>query len=267
MADETFGITTRFKSHAGAFDPVFFETKGIAGAFLETPPGAIPSISAFADEKVARSHPDWVQVGPDGERADRGSRYFDWSSLCPSREEVLDLALSWAKRAGQTRTGLRLDDAHYARAGYCTCDACRTRMQERNLSGQEWREGRVTAFVRQVREEVQGPLYLTVNPDPYPGHLERNYGLDIEALEPLVDAFIVPVYDLAYSTTYWVENIASGFKDRLRQPFLVELYALQVPDDGLLKAAAVARHYADGVLIAYEPDLGRLKRIQSNVMS
>jgi len=260
MADKPFGVMTRFKSHAGAFPVVFFETKGIAGAFIDPPAGTVPAISAFADEKVARSHPDWMQVGPGGERAERGGRYFDWSSLCPTRPEVFDLALSWAERA-RAPGGLRLDDAHYARQGYCQCPVCLGAAGRAGVSLPALHRMRMTEFVRQTRSRTEGPLYYTVHPDPYPGHLEGEYGVDVDVLQGLVDVFVVPIYDMAYATTYWVEVIASGFRDRLTKPFFVELYGLGVAEKALTHAAEVALHYADGLVVAYDPDTERLRRI------
>lgn len=261
MADKMFGITTRFASHAGAFDLVFFESKGIAGALREAPPGTVPAISAFADEKVARAHPDWVQVGPGGKRAQRDGRYFDWSSICPTRPEVFDLALSWVRRAAQSGRGIRLDDAHYARQDYCTCPVCLEASRLAGTAPGVLHRRRVTDFVRRVRDEIEGPIYYTLHPDPYPGHLEANYGVDVDALQGIVDAFVVPIYDMAYATTYWIEVIASGFRDRLRKPFFVELYGLDVPEEPLLRAAQVAAHYADGLTVSYDRDLERAKRI------
>lgn len=267
MAAKVFGVTTRFTSHAQAFDLVFFEVKGIAGAFRDAPAGTVPSISAFADEKVARAHPDWVQVGPGGERAERGTRYFDWSSLCPSRPEVFDLGVTWAKRAAQGARGLRLDDAHFARQGYCQCPVCVAAAERAGMTLSAFRRMRTTQYARCVRSEIGGPLYYTVHPDPYPGHLEDHYGVDVDALGEIADGFVVPIYDMAYSTTYWVEVLASGFRERLSKPFFVELYGLDVAEDRLVKAAEVAQHYADGILIAYDRDLERLQRIRGALRS
>lgn len=96
-------------------------------------------------------------------------------------------------------------------------------------------------------------LSLTLYPDPYGDHQFRRFGVDVAQLAPLVDFFVVPIYDLHYSTTYWVESLAWGFRDLLGDtPFVVELYALNVDRKALLKAARVADAYADGILLAYE---------------
>ncbi|EQD39566.1 hypothetical protein B1A_16797, partial [mine drainage metagenome] len=217
-----FGVVTRYREHAPAFDLSFWECKDVGGASSKAPKGAVPMVSAFGDNRVARAHPDWVQVGPVGERGDRSTRYFDWSTLCPTRTEVFNLALEWARQA-TTENGLRLDDTNYARQGYCQCPVCQRAISESGLTPEAFRQERILAFVRQVRSTVRGPLFFTLYPDPYPGHLETRFGVDPDRLAEIVDSFVVPIYDLAYSTTYWIETLAMGFKDRLRRPFLIEL--------------------------------------------
>lgn len=260
-----FGVATRRRSQAQALDFSFWESKGSSGAVAASPPSSVPMVSAFADNRVARAHPDWVQVGPDGERGDRSARYFDWSTLCPTRDDVFRLALFWATQAANGN-GLRLDDVNYARQGYCQCEECRKAIEQGGVAPEEFRRTRIASFLRAVRSEVKVPLYLTLYPDPYPGHLERRFGVDPDVLSELVDTFIVPIYDLAYSTTYWLEALAMGFADRLRRPFLVELYGLDVPEERLRKAAEVAMAYADGVLIAYDRDDAKVLRIRDSVL-
>ncbi len=88
----------------------------------------------------------------------------------------------------------------------------------------------------------------------------------MEQLAPLVDAFVVPLYDLGYRTTYWLEVIASGFRDRLgSHPWWAELYALKMPTANLAKAARVAGTYADGLLLAYGSQLSELQAVAAAV--
>jgi hypothetical protein len=62
---------------------------------------------------------------------------------------------------------------------------------------------------------------------------------------------VVPLYDTAYETTYWIEVIATGFEDLLDAPFSVELYALEVEVDDLIHATEVASEYGESVLFGY----------------
>ena len=47
-------------------------------------------------------------------------------------------------------------------------------------------------FVADANDRIDGRTYLTLYPDPYPGHLHARAGLDLPALEPLVDERIAP---------------------------------------------------------------------------
>lgn len=257
------GVVTRFADHAKSFPWAFYEVKDVNGVHHAALPGTIPMVSVFGDNRLAKEHPEWVQIGPEGVRGDRSAPYFDWDTLCPSRDEVFRTALAWVGEAALSGKGLRLDDVTFAREGFCRCVVCEHQRTLRGLSLEEYRVARITEFVQVAQGLVtQGPLFFTLYPDPYPGHLERRFGVDPDRLGRWVDAFVVPVYDLAYTTTYWLEVIAAGFRDRLAKPFWIELYGLGVEEKRLLKAARVAGAYGAGVLIAYDNDLAKLLRIR-----
>jgi len=71
---------------------------------------------------------------------------------------------------------------------------------------------------------------------------------------------------MAYTTTYWVEVIASGFVDRLPKPVSIELYAVEVDIDNLIDAVEVADAYAESVLFGYDASQARatLRRMQAD---
>ena len=104
-----------------------------------------------------------------------------------------------------------------------------------------------------------------VGPARNPGHLYERAGLDLDALAEYVDEFVVPLYDMAYTTTYWLETIASGFADALDRPFSVELYAVDVDVDNLIHAAEVAEAYGENVLFGYDASNARatLRRMKA----
>lgn len=254
----TFGIVSRYRAHLARFQTAFYEVKDVGGTWHDPIPGAIPMVSLFGDNRVAKAHPDWVQVGPDGVLALRTARYFDWDALCPTRPEVQDLARGWVRRALTARAGVRLDDVTYAREGFCACTVCAEEAARRGLSLPALHRRVLGDFVDSIRGELGRPVYFTLYPDPYPGHLESRYGLSVDTLTSSVDAFVVPLYDLAYSTTYWLEILASAWQERVGEKLWIELYALKIPEEALRQAVRVAAHYAAGVLVAYESNLEKL---------
>ncbi len=240
----------------------------MAGNWSKPVHGFIPMICCFADSHLANIHPQWVQRGMDGELATRGNKFFSYEWICPNRLEVREEALGFVKRAlFESPTGdLRLDNVCFARENYCQCDVC----QQEALAGQKhWQISRqvaVTQFVSRCRSLVKGKLYLTVYPDPYPGHLLQRFGVDIKQLRQMVDVFVVPIFDLTYGTTYWLETLAQGFRDLFAgHPWYIELYGEGIDESRLLKAAQVSRAYADGVLIAYATDIDIIKNVEKRL--
>ena len=255
---QTFGIVSRYPAHLARFRTAFYEVKDVGGAWHAPILSAIPMVSVFGDNRVAKAHPDWVQVGPGGIRAVRTERYFDWDALCPTRPEVQALARDWIRRALVAGAGFRLDDFTFAREGFCACPVCQTEAARLHLSLPELHRKVLADFVDSIRDELGRPVYFTLYPDPYPGHLESRHGLSVETLTQSVDVFVVPIYDLAYSTTYWLEILASAWQERVGEKLWIELYGLKIPEEALMRAVRVAAHYAAGVLVAYESNLDKL---------
>jgi hypothetical protein len=82
----------------------------------------------------------------------------------------------------------------FPRAEYCHCERCTTTFAASDID--DWaarRASMITDFVAAVAARVPGRLYLTLHPDPYPGHLFERAGLDLAVLDELVDAFVVPL--------------------------------------------------------------------------
>lgn len=261
-----FGVVSRFPDHLRHFAPAYYEVKDVTGVWHEAVPHAIPMISAFGDNKLAKTHPEWVQIGPGGERATRESRYFDWDAICPSQDAVFKQGLEWVQAAvgnfGQNT--VRLDDVTFARDGFCQCAACIRESRTRDLSLEEYRAERLVEFVHAARQIVPH-VEMTIFPDPFPGHLMRRFGIDTRRLADEVERFVVPIYDLHYATTYWLEVLAQAFAETLTRPWYVELYGLKVPEEALLHACEVVQTYADGVIVAYDNQLDKLMRIQERL--
>ncbi|WP_411968515.1 hypothetical protein [Haloferax sp. YSSS75] len=262
-----YGVVTRNEDEIDwpEFDRGFYEVKDVTGRAAEPLSNAVNMISCFGDNAAANENPELVPVDDEGNLATRDRTYFDWAYICPTNEKYRSGLLEIVEDAAAANGDVRLDDVGFPRDEYCHCDRC-TRLfdewaaeHDRDTADDdawfEWRAEVITDFVADAADRIPGRLYLTLYPDPYPGHLYRRAGLDIEALSAHVDEFVVPLYDLDYGTTYWLETIARGFVSLL-DPYdvdlSIELYAVDVDVDDLIHALEVADEYANDVLFGYD---------------
>ncbi len=250
-----YGIVTRNEEEISwsEFDRTFFEMKDVTGRATAPVAGAVNMISAFGDNAAVEGDPSLAPVTEDGESATRELPYFDWDYICPTQETYRKGLLEMVEDAAAVNEDVRLDDVGFPREEYCHCTRCTELFEKSEFDDhQQWRQSIITDFVAEVRERVPGKLYLTLYPDPYPGHLEARSGIDVDALAEYVDEFVVPIYDMAYETTYWIEALAKGFQDRLSTLFSIELYAINIDVDNLIHAMEVADEYCNMVLFGYE---------------
>jgi len=255
-----YGVVTRNEEELswGEFDRSFYEVKDVTGRASEPVAGAVNMISCFGDTAAADARPELVPVSEDGERATRERPYFDWTYICPNRDEYRAGILEMVEDAAAASGDVRLDDVGFPRGEYCHCEICEERFAASEHDDRAtWRASVITEFVAEAADRVPRDTYLTLHPDPYPGHLYERSGIDLAAIESHVDEFVVPLYDTAYGTTYWIETIAKGFESLLDTPFSVELYAVDVDIDDLLRAAEVADAYGESVLFGYDASNAR----------
>jgi hypothetical protein len=255
-----YGVVTRNAEELDwpEFDRGFYEVKDVTGRHVDPIENAVNMVSCFGDNATAGTDPELVPVDDEGNRATREREYFDWAYICPLAEDYRNGVLTVVETCAELNGDVRLDDVGFPRAEYCHCERCEAAFAESDFDDwQAWRADVITGFVEEAVDRIPGKVYLTLYPDPYPGHLYERAGLDLEALSELVDEFVVPLYDTAYETTYWIETIASGFEDALDAPFSVELYAVNVDVENLLHAAEVAEEYGEDVYFGYEASNAR----------
>ncbi|ELY85599.1 hypothetical protein [Natrialba taiwanensis] len=255
-----YGVVTRNAEEVQwpEFDRGFYEVKDVTGRSAEPIADGVNMVSCFGDNAAADADPSLVPVDDMGRPATRDRRYFDWAYICPSREDYREGLFEIIDDCVEANEDVRLDDVGFPRPEYCRCGVCEqafaeSEYEERN----EWRASVITEFVADAADRIPGRVYLTLYPDPYPGHLYERAGLDLAALEDYVDEFVVPLYDMAYETTYWLETIAKGFESELETPFSIELYAVNVEVENLIRALEVAEHYGESVLFGYEASNAR----------
>ncbi|MFC7255848.1 hypothetical protein [Haloplanus litoreus] len=253
-----YGVVTRNAEELewSAFDAGFYEVKDVTGRAAAPVSTGVNMVSAFGDNAAVGDDNSMAAVDAEGRPATRDRPYFDWSSVCPTHDRYREGLLEIVDDCIEALPDLRLDDVGFPRDDYCRCERCDRRFAASEFDDRaDWRASVVTDFVADVRDRVPGDLSLTCYPDPYPGHLRTRSGVDIEALAPMVDEFVVPLYDTAYGTTYWLETIAKGFESRLAgldAALAVELYAVEVDVDALVGATEVADAYADAVYFGYD---------------
>ncbi|QLD87576.1 hypothetical protein HWV07_00415 [Natronomonas salina] len=280
-----YGVVTRNEEETRwpEFDRAFYEVKDVSGRSAEPLESAVSMVSCFGDNAAAESDPDLVPVDPEGQRATRDSTYFDWAYVCPTHDDYRAGLLEIVEDCAAVNPDVRLDDVGFPRPEYCYCERCNERFEAwvdaRHEDGEgpppeettvddrhEWRADVITEFVADAADRIPGQTYMTLYPDPYEGHLYERAGIDLDAVEPYVDEFVVPLYDTHYGTTYWLESIASGFVDRLETPVSIELYAVEVDVDDLIHAAEVAGEYGESVLFGYDASNARaaLRRMDAD---
>lgn len=250
-----YGVVTRNSEELTwpEFDLGFYEVKDVTGREAEPQEEAVNMVSCFGDNATAEADPSMVPVDPAGNRATREQPYFDWAYICPTDETYREGLLSIIDDCAAVNEDVRLDDVGFPRAEYCHCERCTQAFEASECDDRfAWRESVITDFVATASDRIPGRTYLTLYPDPYPGHLRHRTGIDPAAVSSFVDEFVVPIYDMAYSTTYWVEILASGFEDELPGPFSVELYAVNVDVDSLISVTEVAAAYAKDVFFGYD---------------
>jgi hypothetical protein len=250
-----YGVVTRNAEEVewSEFDLGFYEVKDVTGRHAEPIPNAVNMVSCFGDNTVRDEDDDLVAVSDEGEPATRDRPFFDWTHVCPTNETYREGLLEMISDCAAVAPDVRLDDVGFPREEYCYCDRCDARFEESEFDDRfAWRASVITDFVAEAAERVPGRTYLTLYPDPYPGHLYRREGLDVDALAEHVDEFVVPLYDTHYGTTYWLETIAKGFQSLLDTPVSIELYAVEVDVDALGHATEVAESYANDVLFGYD---------------
>ncbi|ATW89742.1 hypothetical protein halTADL_3040 [Halohasta litchfieldiae] len=261
-----YGVVTRNVPEVDwpEFSRAFYEVKSVSGRPSDPISNATNMVSCFADNAAAGENPDLVPVDEAGQEATRDRKYFDWAYICPTHDAYREGLLEIIADCAEANPDVRLDDVGFPREGYCHCERCEQRFEASDYEEwTEWRASIITDFVAEASDRVPGDLSVTLYPDPYPGHLYERAGLDLDALSEFVDEFVVPLYDLDYGTTYWLETIGRGFRTALGgsydpngqepdTPFSVELYAVDVDVDNLIQVAEIADTYAKDVLFGYD---------------
>jgi hypothetical protein len=238
------------------YNPIIYHRKWASGKINKIGNNIVNLISCFGDNKTAREKPEWVAVSKYGRATRENKRHrFLWDWICPSTEEYKEFLLNLMKEtAAADIAGIHLDCISFPRQEYCTCPRCVESREESKLGWVEWRAKTVNEFVEKASKLVRGngkTFSVTLTPDPYFG--KERYGEDIRLLSKHVDFFCVPLYDMTYSSEYWVETLSYGFRKQVEKPLYIWIYTAKpgpVMGRKLLQAISAACEYADGIILA-----------------
>lgn len=255
-----YGVVTRNEEEIewDDFGIGFYEVKDVSGRAAEPLSNAVNMVSCFGDNTAANSDPELVPINEDGTLATREQPYFDWGYICPTHDEYRSGLLEIIEDSAAVNDAVRLDDVGFPREGYCRCDRCQRQFNNSTAeTWQSWRDDIITEFVETATTLIPGRTYFTLYPDPYPGHLSERSGINVERIAKYVDEFVIPLYDIHYGTTYWLETIVKGFQSRIDSierdvDISVELYAVDVDVDDLIHATEVADAYSTNVYFGYD---------------
>ena len=258
----------------GPGDVAYYLAERVDGTRQTPLPGAINSVACWGDTAAVRADPELAAVSVDGTPATPATEGHHWGTVCPTDPDYRGALLDRIERVGAV-ADVRLTTLGFPGDAYCRCDRCDRRFaasehDDRN----DWRSAVITTFVTEAAARVEGALEATLYPDPYPGNLHERAGLDLEALAPHVDGFLVPLCDVGYETTYWVEALARGFAGRLADvdaTLTVQLAAGGVDPDRLHGVARRVDRHVDAVVFGtHDADvdavgeaLGRLREDDS----
>ncbi|MGQ9468532.1 MAG: hypothetical protein ACUVTD_01690 [Nitrososphaerales archaeon] len=234
------------------FDLIFYHIKPVSGRTSKAAEHMHNIVSCFGDNKTAREKPEWVAVSK-YDKATRGNKRhnFLWDWICPTNEDYVKSVLNLINEASKVNiAGIHLDCIRFPEEEYCLCQRCTKMWKESKLRLGDWKSNVINGFVKEVSNLVKGSFSVTLTPDPCSP--KKRFGIDFTKLAKHADFFVLPLYDTAYSTTYWVEVLARYFRRRIKVPLYIELYAgyPRPPVKNILKAMNSASNYSDGIIFA-----------------
>lgn len=250
-----YGIYLNNNNTPKGFDIYFNYLKNVNGEITKAIDYSHNIISCFADNKTAQENPELIAVSAKGKATRFDSKenfYCDW--ICPSKKTYKDFLINLVSETVKNNNiaGIHLDSIGFPHNNYCTCKDCIANWEKSKLKFSEWKQQIITEFVYNVSQNCSGKeLSVSLYPDPI--HPER-FGLDIEALEKIVDFFVVPLYDMKYLSIYWFEILLNAFAQRINKPLYIMLYAEDVDIKNLVKTAKLTKHYTNNIIFSYSEE-------------
>ena len=246
-------------------DVLILPARNTWGDVLDVPrlPRLRASVSVFAATRLVQKDPDYRAISREGLPALPGDINprdgLAWGWVCPRHPSYLETHVLPVIR--EIPVPPVLQDFQYPGENYCFCPRC-CEAYARAGSVEEVRRETLREVFRKVRS-LREDLWLTLHPAPC--GLDR-YGVPEEVIAG-VSAVLVPIYDLTYRLTYWMDDILFALTRRVTRPIWVELYGVEPPVEGLMRAlAVVARHPVEGVVF-YIQTTAKLQELGERLVS
>lgn len=208
------GVLTNQPKPVPGFDFTSYYVKSCTGKICNPAKNLTNIISCFGDNRTARKKQEWIATSKSGKAIRKNKQHhFLWDYICPSVKEYKSFLFDLMNKTLKIQiNGIHLDCIGFPGPEYCTCHRCLKELKESQLDWTGWRIKKIANFIQNASKLVKndGKFFsVTLLPDPYFGN--ERFGEDFHLLEKYVDFFIVPIYDLCYSTTYWLETLTIAF--------------------------------------------------------
>ncbi len=240
------GLVTYVPEKVEGYEVTVFCPKTVDGKTKPAGKGMQNDVTCFCDAKAIREDPSIVAVSPGGPAMRKNRRFnlpFDY--VCPTHPEYRATVLEYVKGLNKEPIeGVTLNLYHFPEQEFCTCPRCTTLKQRSGLNWIDWRAKTVTDFLKEAKALVKGTFAVEMFPDPLMA--KERFGIDFDAIAPIVDYFHVPLSSRDYLTNYWVDLLTRDFIKLLKKPVVVELSGEMLTGEkteALLKTVAyISKH-------------------------
>jgi hypothetical protein len=247
------GLVTYAPEKVEGYDIHVYYSKWADGQAFPAAKDMQNDATCFCDAKAIREDPSIAAVSKNG-AALRKNRLFNlpFDYVCPTNPQYRAKILDYVESLnGERIEGVTMNLYHFPDQEFCICPRCMELWRKSGLSWTDWRAQTVTEFLAEAKDRTKGTFAVEMFPDPLMA--KERFGIDFEAIAPMVDYFHVPLSSRDYLTNYWVDLLTRDFIKLLKKPVVVELSGEMLTNektDALLKTVAyLSRHDLMAVLL------------------